>query len=197
MSKEKKLEYSVLVCTVGGTPDPVRESINAHKPTHVIFVASPESRKTIAAEITSKISYTLVDSETITLNDFQDLVTCVKDIRENIPSKLHAMSLPEDTPLIADITGGTKSMSAALTLAMMEFPSRFSYVGGSTRSKDGRGGVESGSEVVMHQANPWDVLALREVQTLCYSFNHGQFYDAKLSADKLAKHVEEENNKKF
>ncbi len=188
---------SVMICTVGGTVAPLRESINYHKPTHIIFVASQESRKMIANEIMSQINYPLVDSEKITLCDFQDLIQCVRDIRENVPKKLSAMSLPENTPLIADITGGTKIMSAALTLAMMEFSSHFSYVGGTVRNKEGLGVVESGSEIVRYQANPWDVLALREVQALCHSFNNGQFYDAKISADKLASHIDDKSKKNF
>jgi len=72
------------------------------------------------------------------------------------------MRLPEDVRLVADITGGTKVMSSALTLVMMEHNhSRFAYVGGESRTKNGLGVVESGRETFMRQDNPWEVMALR------------------------------------
>ncbi|MBQ9406136.1 MAG: TIGR02710 family CRISPR-associated protein [Desulfovibrio sp.] len=187
----------VMVCTVGGAPAPLRTSIVFHKPTHVIYVASPQSLLTIHKDIESGLEWVIGVTQSITLTNFQDIVQCVRDMRKGIANALQAMSLPEDTPLIADITGGTKVMSAALALVMMEFPSRFSYVGGTTRTKDGLGIVESGTEIVIQDANPWDVLALREVQTLAYSFNRAQFADALAAARRLAEHMDDERWQKF
>ena len=150
----------VMVCTVGGTPSPLRTTICFHKPSHVIYMASPESRTTIRSGIEDGLEWRIGDTQTVTLANYQDIVQCVRDMRKGIEDALRAMSLPEDTPLIADITGGTKIMSAALALVMMEFRSRFSYVGGGARTKDGLGVVESGSESVVQDANPWDVLGI-------------------------------------
>lgn len=180
----------VMVCTVGGTPAPVRTSICHHRPSHVIYVASPQSRETIRKDIEEGLEWKVNDTQVVTLENYQDIVQCVQDMREYIVQALQAMSLPEDTPLIADITGGTKIMSAALALVMMEFKSRFSYVGGSSRTKGGLGIVESGTEFVVQDANPWDVLALREVRALANAFNHTQFADALRIAQELAKNMD-------
>ncbi len=187
----------VMVCTVGGTPEPLRNSINFHKPSHVIYIASPESRTTIRSGIEDGLDWRIGDTHVVTLNDFQDIVQCVMDMRQGIAEALRAMSLPENTPLIADITGGTKIMSAALALVMMEFKSRFSYVGGGVRTKEGLGVVQSGTEFVVQDANPWDVLALREARALARSFNHAQFTDALTTAHGLAEHMDDQRRQKF
>jgi len=187
----------VMVCTVGGTPAPLRTSICFHKPSHVIYLASPQSRATIRNDIENGLDWRIGDTQTVTLSNFQDIVQCVRDMRQGIEMALRDMSLPEDTPLIADITGGTKIMSAALALVMMEFPSRFSYVGGGARTKEGLGVVESGTESVVQDANPWDVLALREARALARSFNHAQFADALAAAQDLAGHMDDPNLRKF
>ncbi|WP_165072569.1 TIGR02710 family CRISPR-associated CARF protein [Desulfovibrio sp. ZJ200] len=183
-------EPIVMVCTVGGTPDPLRTSIRHHHPSHVIYLASPQSRATIRQEIENDLGWKIGDTQIVTLRDYQDMVQCVKDMREGIAKALADMSLPEDIPLVADITGGTKIMSAALALVMMEFKSRFSYVGGGARTKQGLGIVESGTEKVVQDANPWDVLALREVRALAYAFNHAQFADALATARALAENMD-------
>lgn len=76
-------------------------------------------------------------------------------------------------------------MSAALTLALMEFNSRFSYVGGTKRSKEDLGIVENGFEKVVRMANPWDALGLREARSLVQSFNAGQFAAAREKAEDI------------
>jgi CRISPR-associated protein (TIGR02710 family) len=181
------VERSVLVCSVGGSPEPVCTSIDRQKPEYVMFVASPESRKTIRKDIEAALTWDgIIDSHTITLADYQDLLACVRDIRAGIEKGLRDMDLPEDTLLVADITGGTKIMSAALTLVMMEHRSRFAYVGGHRRTKAGLGVVETGHENFMRQDNPWDVMALREVRALARSFNAGEFVAAWKTAKELA-----------
>lgn len=181
----------VLVCTVGGSPEPLRACICHYKPSHVIYLASPETRGLIRTQIEEGLEWKAPDTEACTLKNYQNLLQCVQDMRKEIGQALEKMSLPEDTPLIADITGGTKIMSAALALVMMEYRSRFSYVGGTTRTKGGVGVVEQGCESVKHEDNPWDVLALREVRALARAFNHAQFADALNIARGLANNMDE------
>lgn len=174
-------ESFVLVLSVGGSPEPLIESIRHYNPGHVIFVASRDSNAKVAdiLQQTGGIGR----HETITLSDYQNLLACVRDMRDELPKKLDAMSLAPDTLLVADITGGTKVMSAALTLVMMEFNSRFTYVGGSLRTKTGLGIVESGHEIILQMDNPWDAIGLREARSLVQSFNAGQFAAAREKAD--------------
>ena len=180
----------VLICSVGGSPEPIRKSIDQQRPRFVVYVASPASRKTIRKDIEDGLAWQgIEDTHVITLSDYQDLLACVRDIRNGLTTGLQAMSLPEDSLLVADITGGTKVMSAALTLVMMEYRSRFAYVGGDIRSKNGLGVVESGHETFMKQDNPWEVMALREVRSLARTFNRGDFASAMNIALELSRHV--------
>lgn len=182
----EEIQDFVLVCSVGGSPEPIRKSINQQRPRHIIYIASAESRKTIRQGIESALDWHgIEDSHTVTLSDYQDLLACVRDMRAGIADGLRGMGLPEDSLLIADITGGTKVMSSALTLVMMEYRSRFAYVGGDTRSKNGLGVVESGHETFMKQDNPWEVMALREVRSLARFFNAGDFTAALTIAREL------------
>ena len=186
-----------MVCTVGGSAEPIKKSILFHKPTHVVYVASPDSRKLIRKDIEADLPWRLEDTHIVTLTDFQDIVQCVQDMRQGVTEALTSMSLALDTPVIADITGGSKIMSAALTLVMMEFNSRFSYVGGTSRTKDGLGIVESGTETVVQDANPWHVLAVLEVRALAHSFNLHQFANAYANAQELAKKTVTPAKQKF
>lgn len=185
----------VIVCTVGGSPAPLRTCICEHRPSHVIYLASPQSRVTIRKDIEDGLEWKIGDTHIVTLSDFQDMVKCVEEMRRGIAEGLAQMGLPEDTLLIADITGGTKIMSAALALVMMEFKSRFSYVAGTSRTKAGLGIVEPGSEFVKQDANPWDVLALREARSLAYAFNHAQFADALAIAQTLTENLHNDKKK--
>lgn len=170
----------VMLLSVGGSPEPLIESIRHYKPKYVIFIASRDSNAKVLEILQATDSITL--HEIITLSDYQNLLDCVRDIREELPKKLHLMKLPPDILLLADITGGTKVMSAALTLVMMEFRSRFTYVGGSRRTKDGLGTVESGHEKVIQMDNPWDAMGYREAREMVNSFNSGQFAAAREQA---------------
>lgn len=175
---------TVLICSVGGSPEPIIKSIDTQQPEKVIYVVSQDSRTTIKTEIENKLTWRGVnDTQKITLTNFQDLLACVTDIRNGIEQAFTEMALPRDTVLVADITGGTKVMSAALTLAMMEYPSKFTYIGGNSRTKNGLGTVEDGHEIFMKLDNPWEVMALREVRDFTQKFNNGLF-DAALQTVK-------------
>ena len=95
----------VLICSVGGSPEPIRKSIDQQRPRFVVYVASPASRKTIRKDIEDGLAWQgIEDTHVITLSDYQDLLACVRDIRNGLTTGLQAMSLPEDSLLVADIT---------------------------------------------------------------------------------------------
>lgn len=172
----------VLILSVGSTPDPLIKSIGWYKPAYVIFVASEESSSRIE-EIISK-SEGIARYETIILSNYQNLLACVREIRAEIPKKLAAMHLPQDILLVGDITGGTKVMSAALTLALMEFNSRFTYVGGERHEGPGWR-VMDGKEIVLPMDNPWEAMGIQQAGHLVMAFNAGQYRAAKEEADFL------------
>lgn len=176
----------ILICTVGGSPQPLIASITYHCPDRVIFVASKTSRLTIKHDIEAQLHVPLQDTQIITLEDEQNLLTSVKNMRIDIKKTLDDWQCHADYPLLADFTGGTKVMSAALVLSLVESNVRFTYVGGNTRTKDGLGIVTTGNETILPLDNPWDILALRELQTIAHSFAACQFDTVAKTAGILA-----------
>ncbi|RMD53321.1 MAG: TIGR02710 family CRISPR-associated protein, partial [Nitrospirae bacterium] len=85
---------------------------------------------------------------------------------------------PED--VIVDYTGGTKTMTAALTLATIGQGYNFSYVGGKERTKDGLGIVVTGTEVVKTGVNPWQIYAVEEKKKISI-FSESFQYEAAIS----------------
>ena len=165
------MSLKILICTVGGSPQPLITSIEYHKPQRIIYVASQSSRLTIRKDIESMLSFHPEDTQTITLSNEQNLLECVKEIRLELQNKLRVWQLDLDVPLLGDFTGGTKPMSAALVLALMEYNICFTYVGGHKRNKDGLGIVQDGHEDILPLDNPWDALALQELQSMSEAFN--------------------------
>ena len=163
-----------LVLGVGGTAAPLVISINSLKPRHVIYVASIGSRKTIREAVEPLLTHRPLDYDIVTLTDEQSLVDCVRDVLRELP-RLLAMWGIIDKGILCDFTGGTKVMSAALVLALTHFGVQYAYVGGTNRSKNGLGAVESGKEKLLRLENPWDMLAVPELAHAADLFNACQF----------------------
>ncbi|QLA19342.1 TIGR02710 family CRISPR-associated CARF protein [Desulfolutivibrio sulfoxidireducens] len=163
-----------LVLGVGGSPAPIIVSINTLRPRRIVYVASIVSRKTIREDVEPNIAYPLQDHEIITLSNEQSLVDCVRDILRELPGILSMWGIA-DRAVLCDFTGGTKVMSAALVLALTHFGVRYTYVGGTSRTKNGLGVVENGKEKLLHLENPWDMLAVPELAHAADLFNACQF----------------------
>lgn len=179
---------SALLISVGGSPEPVAFSIRHHRPERIIFFASADSRRSIQAEIRERVDGGWRDQEVITAPDPQDLVRCMEELARSLPEKLRVLGIAPDN-LVVDYTGGTKTMSAALVLATINLPVRYSYVGGSKRGKDGLGTVLEGGEAVLYSPNPWDVLALDLERRIASRFNAARFADARDVAREAAGRV--------
>jgi CRISPR-associated protein (TIGR02710 family) len=141
----------VLIVSVGGSPDPILKAVELHAPDEVIFVCSapPCERPSLdqvigegmpcrhlvaGQEIWRPNLVTQLglqgfreNLQLIGLPDPDDLNDClrrlrsaVKEIRKRTP----------DFVLFGDYTGGTKSMSAALTHVLLENSAPVSFVGG-------------------------------------------------------------------
>ncbi len=172
----------ILICSVGGSPQPIITSIDELCPDKIIYIASPESRRKIRHDIESNLYWNqILDIETVTLSNYQDLLTSIRDIRNGLDKAFKHMDVKENDEIYADITGGTKVMSSALTLVASEFPCRLRYIGGDVRTKDGLGIVVDGEEKICRADNPWEVMAAKKVQHLAELFNAG-VYPAALDA---------------
>ena len=151
-----------LVVTVGGTADPIMITIQQSQPDFVLFVVSANSRET--AELAAAASEpSPAQCDYLEVSDPQDFGVSYGEIRQGTEDWLaeHRLDALEVT---ADITGGTKVLSAALALAGVEQFREFTYIGGSQRDKDGVGVVRNGTEYVVTSLNPWDTYAVRDLE---------------------------------
>ena len=102
----------------------------------------------------------------------------------------------KESELVVDYTGGTKTMSVAITLATIEWSSVYSYVGGVERSKNGVGVVVNGKEKLLYLDNPWNEIALMDQRKACILFNKARYASASEVFSKIEEKVSE-NYKPF
>jgi CRISPR-associated protein (TIGR02710 family) len=161
----------LLIATVGGAPDPIAASLLHWRPARALFIVTPQTRDSVARDILPKVhgaGWPDFDAGRYDLHeipDHQDYCGIVNELR---PLDDHVATWRRDhasAEIIADLTGGTKAMSAALALAAGRWPCRVSYVGGTERTKDGVGIVVSGKEQILHTQNPADALGLLALDT--------------------------------
>jgi CRISPR-associated protein (TIGR02710 family) len=172
--------HTLLICTVGGSPEPIVASLKHWRPSRVLFVPSRQSR----SEIESKI-LPLVRQEGISLDvgcydfvevtDPQDLAACVRKMRDLAPEVGRWLARGDNYDVVVDYTGGTKTMSAALALQAHPWGCRFAYVGGTERTKNELGVVVSGKEQVIHVQNPWDALGHQAVEDATTLFDQAAY----------------------
>jgi CRISPR-associated protein (TIGR02710 family) len=181
---------TLLVCSVGGTPEPVVAALKRWRPLRVLFVHTPQTKGEIDAKIVPQAREEGVELDAgrydlFELPDSQDLTSCIDRLRK-LTAEVDAWAGRGDAyRVVVDITGGTKCMSAAIGLQASRWPCIFSYVGGDERTKDGVGVVVSGTEKIVHQANPWDALGHQAVEDFVVLFDQRAF----VAAAKVAEHA--------
>lgn len=163
-----------LIVSLGGSPEPLIKTLSEQRPQLVCFLASQAS-----VDLVGKIKEEVAKSGL----RFQDYKVLVEDINDLAHCYQRALACADwmakqavpAAEVIVDYTGGTKTMTAALVLATVSKGFQFSYVGGTRRTKEGLGVVESGSEEIRLGPNPWDLFAIQERQRLVQYFNSYQF----------------------
>lgn len=181
---------SAMLVSVGGSPRPIIYSLNRQQPPFIIYFASCESRRLVREEIEPALEFRPQDHQIIVTPDGQDLVASVAQLLEEVPELLRQWEISFDQ-LRADYTGGTKTMSAAVVLALSGHGSRFSYVGGVERDKAGLGVVLDGREQMLYVQNPWDVLAVESLREIELLFNRCRFASVVERAQEAARATEE------
>lgn len=181
----------VLLISVGGSPNPIICSIDHQRPDYIIYFASKSSRPTIRKEIEPRLAHCPIDHEIIVTPDEQNLVESVEILLREVPRCLQLWNCTFEE-LTGDYTGGTKTMSAALVLALSGRGGKFSYVGGLERDKQGLGVVLDGHEQMLHLQNPWDVLAVESLRDTGLYFNRCRFQSIVDLADRTMRRVEEQ-----
>jgi CRISPR-associated protein (TIGR02710 family) len=170
--------HTLLICTVGGSPEPIAAALKYWQPSRVHFLPTKETRDQIATRVIP-----LAEAEgfpldpgrydALELHDGQHFASCVERMRQLTPEVERWLRRGEHFQVAVDFTGGTKCMSAALVLQAHRWRCLFSYVGGSERTKEGVGVVVSGREQVLHTQNPWDALGYQAVEEATALFDQG------------------------
>lgn len=161
----------LMIMSLGGSPEPLRKSIETHLPEIIVFLASHESILK-AGEVLDGIpckpacEYEITDNPNMILECYRKARNCVDRARQK-------GVLPQE--ITVDYTGGTKVMTAALILATIGEPFRFNYVGGDDRSKQGLGVVLDGREMMFAEMSPWLIFAEEERRQIITLFNRRRF----------------------
>ena len=156
------MAFRGLIATVGGTADPIMVTIEQNQPEFVLFIVSADSRGTAELAVEASELAPPPQCDYLEVSDPQHFGTSYEEIRRGTEHWLaeHKLNALDVT---ADITGGTKVLSAALALSGVEQFREFTYVGGSDRDKGGLGVVRNGTEYVVTSLNPWDTYAVRDL----------------------------------
>lgn len=171
-----------LICTVGGSPEPIVAALKHWRPVRVRFIHTPATEGKVAESIAKARAEGLdLDAgryDRLELPDEQDFTSCIERLR-GLTDEVRAWAARGDgCHVVVDVTGGTKCMTAALAIQASRWPCLFSYVGGKERTKDGVGIVVSGSEIVLYTHNPWDALGHQAVDDFVVLFDQHAYLAA-------------------
>lgn len=156
---ENETRCEALVVTVGGSAAPIIFTLAQNRPSRVLFVVSHSSKTQVQNEILPALEVA-PPADYCELTDENDIEEVYRDLQQGIAAWLRSTQVAPERVFV-DFTGGTKPMSAGLSLAGMEFFSKFQYVSGGVRDKQGLGIVQSGTEYSVVSSNPWNVQARR------------------------------------
>lgn len=193
---------TLLICTVGGSPEPVVASIRYWRPSHAVFVVSPRSKEDVGLIISEAsaapggVPLSTANTENLELTDEQHTERCVAEIAPLQRRISQWMAGKSGRKVVVDFTGGTKCMSAAVAIVAARTDCTFSYVGSrngaSGRDRKGTGVVKAGNEVVVSQFNPWKSLGYEVYEDAALLFNQHLYTAAegrlKLFYERLPKH---------
>lgn len=175
---------NLLISTVGGSPEPVIASLLKWKPKKIIFIISKDSEASVSAIIEkvnsneSNFTIELHNKEHLMIEDPQNMEKCLENLAGLETKSIDWNNNGEDYETIIDFTGGTKCMSASLVLFAQNWNCKFSYVGGTQRSKNSVGIVLDGKEQIINNPNPWIYLGYQELEKIGGLFNAGYFQSA-------------------
>lgn len=171
-------KHHLLICTVGSTPEPIIAAIRHWTPARVIFLHSSDT-KASAEDVTKEAGLLQAGAwDMVELREAQDFGDCVRRMR-SLDEQIGAWRRKgTEYDVVVDFTGGTKCMSAALSLVARRWPCAFSYVGGTERTKGGTGIVVSGKEQTLVTLNPWNALGYQAIEDACLLFDQHAFVPA-------------------
>jgi CRISPR-associated protein (TIGR02710 family) len=188
--------HVLLICTVGGTPEPLVKALLHWRPDRVVFVPSEQTCAQVDAVLRgyAEAAGTPLNPGQYVIRhvpDAEDLLTCVRMIRGLDCEVTDWLSRNAgDHRVTVDFTAGTKCMTAALALVSRRWRCQYSYVGGAQRTKGGVGIVKTGAERVVYSANPWDAFGYQAIEDAVIVFNHGGYAAAAALLDAAVRNAE-------
>lgn len=194
-------KYTLLICTVGGSPEPIVATLKQWMPVRTHFIVTQQTRGQIEGRIVPLAQAEGLDLDpgrydVLELPDGQDLSACVNTLRKLTPVVDEWLRRGEEYQAVVDFTGGTKCMSAAVALQARRWRCVFSYVGGTERTKQGVGIVVSGKEQVLHSHNPWDALGFQAIEEFVTLFDRRAFAAAVDLANQAMRNVDDPAQKR-
>jgi len=158
----------LVLYTVGGSEDPIFFSIQQNRPERSLFIVSAQTRATLDSLLSALeaagIGLAPGAVKIAEVADAEDFGECVRVIAQLDREIYDWQSRGPGYEVVADLTGGTKCMSAALALIAQRWPCMFSYVAGTQRNKGGVGVVKTGSERLLLRVNPWTALGYQALE---------------------------------
>jgi CRISPR-associated protein (TIGR02710 family) len=179
-----------LIVPVGGTPEAPRRAIEEVDPTHVAFLVSGQTRSEID-RIEEALARPVPWKRVIETPDSQDLAATYREVAARLPGILDEWRIGWDDVTV-DLTGGTKTMVAALVMATALCGRRYLYIGGDARDRGGTGVPVTGRERARQSLNPWDQFGTERLRRAAWAFNRLQFSAARAVADEAEKLVARE-----
>ncbi|NPA76404.1 MAG: TIGR02710 family CRISPR-associated protein [Candidatus Diapherotrites archaeon] len=162
-NQDKTKIERVLIATVGYTEEPLQYSIVEHEPQGLLLLASQDSLETAASV---RRAFSDLRSQILVIEDAEDLIEAFRAAR-----KAYARAKQwEAKVVIADLSGGTKPMTAGTALALSGLGVTFSYVGGLER--DQRGRVVTGSERLRLLEDPTERFHQLELRAFKNAWNY-------------------------
>ncbi|HRP61806.1 MAG TPA: TIGR02710 family CRISPR-associated CARF protein [Phycisphaerales bacterium] len=195
---EQDRQHILFICSVGGANEPVVQSLLHWRPAAVRFVVSEQTKPKINEILQACTEHPISSGsyEHVDVDDPENLTSAVASLR-SLTAHVHRwVKRGSNYRVVVDFTGGTKCMSAALPLVAHRWPCKFSYVGGSRRTKDGVGIVESGSERVVQASNPWEMLGYQVVEEAVTVFNQGGYAAAAALLDRAVRATDDPSVKR-
>ena len=165
------IKPKIMLMSLGGSPEPLIQSLEVNSPERVVFLASHDS-VTLSGDVFKYLDFKPAAEFEIT-EDPNLLFECYKAARSCVDRVKRSNISSKD--ILVDYTGGTKVMSAALILATAGQKYRFNYVGGGRRNKEGVGTVISGHEKMFAEMSPWSIFAEEERRQVITLFNRRRF----------------------
>lgn len=180
-------DRTILVITIGGSRGPLIKSIEKHCPDFICFLPSVTSTKEIEPILEEVYPDGFDACQIFAIENHDDIISCY---RQCCLAFDRAREEAGDGKIIADLTGGTKVMSAALILASADQGLEISYVSGE-REKAGLGVVKNGTEQIVYSAHPFDLIARKQKERFCDFFNSCRFSAAADACDDISRNGSE------